>query len=698
MFFSTLLVVAPFIAGIHAKNDWTVPCVTGSCSYDLPSSNLSDAAGSLRIWGSADAITDITKAAGWQIIGCDPAALKQDIRLVCLDDPADPSKCGHLYQADGAVNKLVRLPENCGASAFARVARSWVPEDQTIPGAIAARIVRRDGVVPVVKALALDLDFSAVDVSKTGVVNIAIEGVSQPAVAARAYGSRERRQLQPAKGKAAAPVVTSGQTATGTNTGGGKSAAGALKGVSADGKNVDVAQATLKLKPLNLNKKVNLINKQVSCGTGSGTIKVDMGATAKADASITVTAKGTVVPPNISTFLVAADVTAAIGGSVTLAAGLSGSMDSGVINLLTLAVPGLSFPGILTIGPTFKVDTQFAGDVQVPMDMTVGINFAVNKAKLSFPPTKANAPATSAFTIGDMPLTLNAQAGVKATGTMTAHLTPSLNLGVNALNGAATAEIFLTFDTNAALTMNLDAAGAVKAATDVKAAVTPKASAKAPAAAACKRQGAVGAACALPAKKPAAAAPAAVASGTMSGCVKVAAGIDVNAGASGSFFGVFNKSTKAKLFGKNFDVFTKCFNAKGTTAPAKAPAAAAKKVRSYPRTTRLDRVTRAALSCPIGANKGPAKLTPITKGTVAKGRCVSFSVRRARLMSTCVFLASSKYSVSFTSINLPNIYNIELVHFFRNAPKLGQNAQICETFVLQSFSLHRFPFCYELDE
>jgi hypothetical protein len=39
---------------------------------------------------------------------------------------------------------------------------------------------------------------------------------------------------------------------------------------------------------------------------------------------------------------------------------------------------------------------------------------------------------------------------------LTAHLIPSLNLGVSALGGKAKAQIFLDLDTNASLEMNLD--------------------------------------------------------------------------------------------------------------------------------------------------------------------------------------------------------------------------------------------------
>lgn len=56
----------------------------------------------------------------------------------------------------------------CGASAFARVANAWVSEDQTLPAGIAARVVKRDGTQPEVKALRLDTQFNLVDASKYG--------------------------------------------------------------------------------------------------------------------------------------------------------------------------------------------------------------------------------------------------------------------------------------------------------------------------------------------------------------------------------------------------------------------------------------------------------------------------------------------------------------------------------------------------
>ncbi|KAJ7236637.1 hypothetical protein C8J57DRAFT_1569314, partial [Mycena rebaudengoi] len=80
-------------------------------------------------WGAQTAISDITSAAGWEIIGCSPTALAQDIRLMCT---GDKSQCQHLYSGHGAVDTLVRLPESMSRP-FARVAKAWVPKDQSLP-------------------------------------------------------------------------------------------------------------------------------------------------------------------------------------------------------------------------------------------------------------------------------------------------------------------------------------------------------------------------------------------------------------------------------------------------------------------------------------------------------------------------------------------------------------------------------------
>ncbi|KAG7086956.1 hypothetical protein E1B28_002873 [Marasmius oreades] len=169
---SSLAFLPLVFLSVYAENDWKTPCLNGVCQYSFTGSS----SGTVKIRGSPDAITDITTAAGWEILSCSSDALAQDIRLVCQGDENSESGCAHLYQNIGAEGKIVRLPENCGKSAFARVSKAWVSEDQSIPATVAKRLVRRDGAPPIVKALRLDTDFAAADT--LGPVNITIQGTN----------------------------------------------------------------------------------------------------------------------------------------------------------------------------------------------------------------------------------------------------------------------------------------------------------------------------------------------------------------------------------------------------------------------------------------------------------------------------------------------------------------------------------------
>ncbi|KAJ7307836.1 hypothetical protein DFH08DRAFT_720040 [Mycena albidolilacea] len=566
---SSFLVIFPFIAGINALNDWTVACTRGECSYGAePQADLPQ-------WGSNNAITDITKAADWQILGCDPNALAQDIRLVCLKDPDDPnSQCPHLYQEIGAVNKIVRLPEDCGASAFARVAKSWVSEDQSIPSSVRRSLVRRDGKVPVVKSLSLDTDFDAVDWSKTGPVNIAIQGVNVPGVQAGdiQVTSSRRRTINPRfsiKGALGGMFLFYSFLIVTRIT-----LPLAVKDAVVDN-SID-ANKTFDLKPLTFSKHVNLINSQLDCGKLSASLQVDMDANSNAQASISVAATGTIIPPKITKFGVVAALTANVAGTMTMNADITGHVDSGKIELVNLGVPAFDLPGIFTLGPSFTVSAQVVGDVDVVMDMQVGLNFDINNAQLTFPPDASNKPLSSAFSINDTPLTLNAAGDVTATGTLTAHLIPSLNFGVSVLGGKAKADIFLDLDTNAVLQMNLD--GSVSA---TKVVTPPTIDNSASSSPETTSADATSTAADIASPNDDSSSDAGGSTDlfqtddettkSLGGCINVNGGISINAGAEGSFFGLFDKVSNARLFEKNFKIFNKCFGDQATAAPATTP-------------------------------------------------------------------------------------------------------------------------------
>jgi len=164
---------------------------------------------------------------------------------------------------------------------------------------------------------------------------------------------------------------------------------------------------------------------------------------------------------------------------------------------------------------------------------------------------------------------------VNATGTLEAHLIPSLNIGLSALGGVVDATVFLNLDASATMKLGLQtkAVGVVV--------VDPKASAAASDAEPAVRRDSIGftnrgypiyikrtelpnvediaptdAIDAIPtATSPESRAVSTDGSATFGGCVELDTGLDVNAGANSDFFGLFDAGTSVKLFSKKFELF-----------------------------------------------------------------------------------------------------------------------------------------------
>ncbi|KJA17632.1 hypothetical protein HYPSUDRAFT_205982 [Hypholoma sublateritium FD-334 SS-4] len=583
MFSSVLLLLPALVAPAFAANDWSKPCLSGVCEYDMPATNGA-ASGTLKIWGASSAITDITPAAGWQIIGCSSDALAQDIRLVCTDESS--GRCKHLFRNNkkGAVGKLVRLPENCGKSAFAVVTSAHRAHNQTIPASVSASLSKRGISNTTVQGLSISTNFGASGVPSAGAINFAIRAANVPGASGSLVTSAQqlRRGNSRVYDRGIFDFV--------------KNAIAALSSLT----NFNVTQSTT-LPPFDIDKSFNLVNQNISCPPIDGQVKVDVDAKAHAVASIGVAASGTIIPPVISSFAVITGLNANINGTLSLTADASGSIDTGRVQLFEVGVPGLDFPGILTIGPTFEIDGQATATLDANVGLTVGIAYSINNAQLVFPPNGNGTKGT--FSIDDTPLQISASPNATATGTVEAHLIPSVNLGITALGGIVQATIFLDLDASASVTLSgqgeanssatvgrrdNELAGLVRrgqnsprryfwtAPTDATSNSADARDASATVYSRATSNSTATNSTSVPVS--------ASANGTFSGCFEIDGGLDVNAGATGSFFGIFNKSTQVELFSKEFQIFKKCFASSATTV----------KRSIVPRRSTLLRNTRAA--------------------------------------------------------------------------------------------------------
>ncbi|KAJ7471656.1 hypothetical protein B0H11DRAFT_1729811 [Mycena galericulata] len=567
MIYSAFLILS-VTAAAHAANDWTKPCLDGVCSYDLPSANDSSPSGSMKI--ASYAIGDITEAAGWKILGCSPDVLSQDIRLVCM---GENSMCQHLYQGYGAVDTIVRLPENCGKGPFARVARAWVPADQSIPASISARIIRRDGSQPQVQAITLDTNYAAVNNTKTGAVNLAIQGANVPgvnAILANSTSASQRRsrfnqrQLQ--------SFVASASNSLWMNIYHWRllllTFVSAISNAISNANTIDINKSQA-LPAADFSKKASLFDQSVSCGPASASASVDVDATAHAVVTLGVAATGTIVPPEITDFSLIASLTANLNGELDLTADLSGTLDSGSIQLFQTGIPGLDFPGgqsnflkshlahsharlegILSIGPTFEVNANAKATLDVNVDMTIGINYNIENAQLFFPPNGKSSGGT--FSLGDTPLKLSADTNATATGTVEAHLIPSINLGLSAL-GVVDATVSLDLDASATMTLTVNAQAVGSNDTNTTSSADSDSDGSDS-----QNSTATATATATSTSSAPLASATTTTDASFGGSFVISAGLDVSAGATGSFFKLFDDSTKVSLFQKDFELLSVC--------------------------------------------------------------------------------------------------------------------------------------------
>ena len=439
---------------------------------------------------------------------------------------------------------------------FALVTRHWVHQNQSIPASKRSLLARRDGSNPKVMGATLSTAFANGDHNSKSVVlpSFYLAEESDHAFRGQVTMHILGSSLPGAAGNFTQTPPVAGQTKRGLGSWIKKSL-GDLN---------EVHKTLNGSAPLSFDKNVPLFDKSISCPQQgkipgfTGEAKVSLDAKVTGTVNYGVAASGTLVPPKLEEFGLFVGLDMDLLGTLGLDTTLTGSISTGTIPLFTTGIPGLDFPGLFSIGPTFTVNAEGTATLDADVTTDVDIDYQIKGAELFFPPSGGK--SSGAFTPGDSNVQLSVSPGVTSHGQVAAHLIPTLSFGINALAGEAKATINLEVDGDAAVDLSLSAA-ATKGTTVAGTAAAPSTT-------------------------------------SFGGCVDITSGLTVSASADADFLSIFDKSTSVNLFQKSFDLFKKCF---GSSAARRA----------Y--TGRVERsallAKRAGLSCPGSALEKALEIT-----------------------------------------------------------------------------------------
>ncbi|EJD50572.1 hypothetical protein AURDEDRAFT_112184 [Auricularia subglabra TFB-10046 SS5] len=487
-------------------------CTSGSCSY-LTGDGVKRAFASVRLQGASSLISDLTPAAGWEILGCDPAWESGEAHVTIRCTTGDAA-CAALFEGDAA-DTIVRLPDDCGTGPFARVVRT---EDVTKRGSVWRRAVEEHAVV-------LDYDFSQIQ-RADGDVSFAITTSNVKGVVPEDAGAQSF-----SLGQSFAAVSSFKKT------------------------------KTIDLPPIGVHEEFELFKTSIDCpvpaegGAGfSAGLDVDLNVDLDAQVGFGFAVEGHIFPPMISKMQLIGKLNGSASAIFNIDAYATGKLDTGLIQLYKAGLPGLNLPGIIELGPQFVVNGKLQADLEVEANIKTGVSWSWPDVQLAFPPDDDSSSSAQTSHL-DTPFKLSLDPSVTADGIVEAHVIPRVELGVKILSGIAKASIYLDLDASAKLDLHVEASASVEVGTGDSKTEEEKVKEMLE-----KLKATLGM---INIPIPVHNAPRAEtkAEAEASGCAKLDGGIDIYAGAQGSIAGIFDKDAKFDIYKTELNVFDKCFGA-----------------------------------------------------------------------------------------------------------------------------------------
>lgn len=439
---------------------------------------------------------------------CDPDSLQpQQIRIVCESSDLSSVGCDAIYEGQIA-DTIVRVPNSCGQGPFARLRRVWPSENQEIPDSTLRKFRKRQEAPGTVQNAIIDYDFASIQNVETPVV-MEVTGSNNPAAPVQQNPAAVRRRSAYGSQK-----MRRGLTSRGLFDGFFDFLED-LNRVSVDENGSSEA---------NFQQNFPVISESIACAQTETTPAFDAGFNMNVDVDVTTrvsygfVVSGTIIPPNIDDVGIYAALSGNAAATFNIDASAKATLDSGRIELARIGLSPLQIPGIVNVGPSASIGVQGIATLGVTGNIVIGASMGIPKVEMRFPPSQGGSAADAVSNDAPLRMTINPEVGLS--GSLEAHLTPRIGLGIDLISGFATAEVFLDVDVSGKASLNVEAS--VVASTDSN----PDTSVR--------------------------------------GCMDIDAGIAFRGGATGSVAGIFDGETTVDIFRRDFKLFQRCF---GDAAP-----------------------------------------------------------------------------------------------------------------------------------
>ncbi|RUS23820.1 hypothetical protein BC938DRAFT_474576 [Jimgerdemannia flammicorona] len=370
--------------------------------------------GGITLLGPASRLSNFHQtASAWKLVGCTNSTRKQKVMAYCTSVEAEVH-CSDIFNG-GAKDTIIKLPDGCGASPFAHVVK-FHPTRKSLPQSELRLIGKKNSIV---FELVFDYDFKSIPYKEGQTpMQMHMEFSNLPGFVEHPnYGKpRSYHQWLTGINKPTPPKKNAG--------------AGVRRYASENDNTI----------PISHDFAATLASLEQPCNGFDMTLSVETGGKITGTVSFGYYVSGTIIPPKIKDHYAYFNGNADVEVELTL----SGLVQYNFIGLEvpvvpTIGLPGLNYPGLLTLGPYFEINSALTGDIALYGTITASTGFSMPMVDISI----GNGSEPKSTSEGTNFANVKLSDSLQMSAGLTIALVPQLGVKISVLGGSVDADVSL---------------------------------------------------------------------------------------------------------------------------------------------------------------------------------------------------------------------------------------------------------------